>query len=42
VFGTFAARGAAAVELKVEATNARAIRLYERTGMWVVERLAPS
>ena len=30
------------VELKVEATNANAIRLYERVGMRVVERLALS
>jgi ribosomal protein S18 acetylase RimI-like enzyme len=39
VFWTFAVRGAAAVELKVEAANAGAIRLYERAGMRVVERL---
>jgi len=36
---SFAARGAAAVELKVEATNANAIRLYQRVGMRVVERI---
>lgn len=35
----FAARGAPAVELKVHADNASAIRLYERVGMRVVERL---
>jgi ribosomal protein S18 acetylase RimI-like enzyme len=38
VFATFAARGAPAVELKVESTNANAIRLYERVGMRVIER----
>ena len=38
-FQTFAARGADAVELKVEATNTSAVRLYERLGMRVVERL---
>ena len=42
VFVTFAARGASAVELKVESTNPNAIRLYERVGMRVVERLAMS
>ena len=42
VFATFAARGSGAVELKVEATNAGAIRLYERVGMRVVERLGLS
>ena len=38
-FNTLAARGATAAELKVEATNATAVRLYERLGMRVVERL---
>ena len=42
VFATFAARASGAVELKVEATNAGAIRLYERVGMRVVERLGLS
>jgi ribosomal protein S18 acetylase RimI-like enzyme len=42
LLGTFAARGASAVELKVEATNTNAIRPYERVGMRVVERLALS
>ncbi|MDX6526249.1 MAG: hypothetical protein QOI43_1760 [Gaiellales bacterium] len=42
VLATFAARGAPAVELKVEATNSNAVRLYERVGMRVVERLAAS
>jgi ribosomal protein S18 acetylase RimI-like enzyme len=42
VLAGFAARGAPAVELKVEATNSNAIRLYERVGMRVVERLAMS
>jgi ribosomal protein S18 acetylase RimI-like enzyme len=37
-FQTFAARGADAVELKVEATNTSAVRLYEHLGMRVVER----
>lgn len=36
-FRTFGASGAAHVDLKVEATNAPAIRLYERVGMLVVE-----
>ena len=36
---TFAARGARAVELKVQSTNAQAVRLYERVGMRIVERL---
>jgi ribosomal protein S18 acetylase RimI-like enzyme len=35
----FAARGAAGVELKVHATNAGAVRLYERLGFVVVERI---
>ena len=38
-FNAFVARGATAVELKVEATNQNAVRLYERLGMHVVERL---
>ncbi len=38
-FETFEERGADGVELKVEAGNAPAIRLYERVGMRVVERL---
>jgi ribosomal protein S18 acetylase RimI-like enzyme len=42
VLATFAARGAPAVELKVEAMNSNAVRLYERVGMRVVERLATS
>ena len=42
VLATFAVRGAPAVELKVEATNSNAVRLYERVGMRVVERLATS
>jgi ribosomal protein S18 acetylase RimI-like enzyme len=37
--GTFSARGAHAVELKVHADNLAAVRLYERVGMRVVERL---
>jgi ribosomal protein S18 acetylase RimI-like enzyme len=40
--GTFARRGATTVELKVESTNAPAIRLYERLGMRIVERLDSS
>jgi ribosomal protein S18 acetylase RimI-like enzyme len=35
----FAARGAPAVDLKVESTNLGAIRLYERLGFRIVERL---
>jgi len=42
VFATFAARGAPAVELKVESTNSNAVRLYERVGMRLIERLAMS
>jgi ribosomal protein S18 acetylase RimI-like enzyme len=38
-FNAFAARGATAVELKVEALNGDAVRLYERLGLRVVERL---
>jgi ribosomal protein S18 acetylase RimI-like enzyme len=38
-FRTFQERGASRVDLKVEAPNAGAIRLYERVGMYVVERL---
>jgi ribosomal protein S18 acetylase RimI-like enzyme len=36
VFRSFQARKAAAVDLKVEADNANAIRLYERAGMYRV------
>lgn len=36
VFAVFAARGAAAVELKVMADNHAAVRLYERVGMRAV------
>jgi ribosomal protein S18 acetylase RimI-like enzyme len=39
VLSTFAARGAHVVELKVQADNSSAVRLYERVGMRVVERL---
>jgi ribosomal protein S18 acetylase RimI-like enzyme len=39
VLRVFAARGAAAVELKVQAGNRPAVRLYERVGMRVAERL---
>ena len=38
-FRTFQGRGATGVELKVQARNAPAIRLYERVGMRVIERL---
>ena len=38
-FRTFTDRGARHVDLKVEADNEGAIRLYERVGMRVVERL---
>jgi ribosomal protein S18 acetylase RimI-like enzyme len=38
-FNALVARGATAVELKVEATNQNAVRLYERLGMHVAERL---
>ena len=38
-FNALAARGATSVELKVEAENENAVRLYERLGMQVVERL---
>ncbi|HET7047831.1 MAG TPA: GNAT family N-acetyltransferase [Solirubrobacteraceae bacterium] len=38
-FNALAARGATAVELKVEAANQSAVRLYERLGMQVVEQL---
>ncbi len=36
VFQTFRRRGASHVDLKVEAGNSRAIRLYERAGMYRV------
>jgi ribosomal protein S18 acetylase RimI-like enzyme len=39
VLDVFRARGAAGVELKVDADNAPAFRLYERLGLRVVERL---
>jgi len=39
-FAAFAGRGTRVVELKVHADNARAIGLYERLGMWVVETIA--
>jgi ribosomal protein S18 acetylase RimI-like enzyme len=38
-FNALATCGASAVELKVEAGNRNAVRLYERLGMRVVERL---
>jgi ribosomal protein S18 acetylase RimI-like enzyme len=38
-FATFERRGAPSVELKVQAHNAPAVRLYERVGMRTVERL---
>jgi ribosomal protein S18 acetylase RimI-like enzyme len=41
-FQTFQARGATHVDLKVEAQNAPAIRLYERVGMRTVERISES
>jgi ribosomal protein S18 acetylase RimI-like enzyme len=41
VLETFALLGATAVELKVHATNAEAVRLYERVGMQVSERYPP-
>jgi ribosomal protein S18 acetylase RimI-like enzyme len=37
---TFAERGVSRLELKVHSDNAGAIRLYERVGMQVVERLS--
>ena len=39
VLAAFAARSATAVELKVHAANAAAVRLYERLGFVVVERI---
>ena len=39
-FRTFDERGAERVDLKVEEQNAGALRLYERVGMRVVERLS--
>ncbi len=39
-FRTFQERGATRVELKVQAQNAPAIRLYERVGMRTIERLS--
>jgi ribosomal protein S18 acetylase RimI-like enzyme len=36
IFRNFQAKGASAVDLKVEARNASAIRLYERVGMYRV------
>ena len=41
-FRTFQRRGAGNVELKVQAQNAPAIRLYERVGMRTVERISES
>jgi ribosomal protein S18 acetylase RimI-like enzyme len=42
VLETFTLKGATAVDLKVHATNKGAVRLYERIGMRVVERLPPT
>jgi ribosomal protein S18 acetylase RimI-like enzyme len=42
VFETFARLGATAVELKVHATNAEAVRLYTRVGMQAIERYPPA
>jgi ribosomal protein S18 acetylase RimI-like enzyme len=42
VLVTFAARGLDAVDLKAESTNAGAVRLYERLGFRVIERLPAS
>lgn len=39
-FRTFQARGAPIVDLKVQAQNAPAIRLYEHVGMRTIERLS--
>jgi ribosomal protein S18 acetylase RimI-like enzyme len=39
-FHTFHDRGATRVELKVQAQNAPAIRLYERVGMRLIERIS--
>ena len=39
-FRTFQERGATGVDLKVQAHNAPAIRLYERVGMRTVERIS--
>jgi ribosomal protein S18 acetylase RimI-like enzyme len=41
-WGVLAARGADSVELKVQADNSNAVRLYERLGMRAVERLDPA
>jgi ribosomal protein S18 acetylase RimI-like enzyme len=41
VFATFATRDATAVELNVQSTNPGAVRLYERVGFRVVDRLLP-
>jgi ribosomal protein S18 acetylase RimI-like enzyme len=38
-FGTFEQRGIESADLKVHADNAAAIRLYERVGLRVVERI---
>jgi hypothetical protein len=40
-FATFATRDATAVELNVQSTNPGAVRLYERVGFRVVDRLLP-